>query len=252
MAEPTPPNTLTAYRLYETPMRLEPAPATRAWMDDTPRRFAYRCLPLVLANQAGWILRGGPPVVATWDGGPDPENVRVEVDEPDDHDPSVVSHFGSGILTWRLPLLFRTSPGYNLLVRGAPNEWKDGACPLDGLVETDWSPMTFTMNWRITRPDHPVAFGPEDAICMIVPQRRGELEAFAARVMPLGADAPLEQAHQRWAESRKAFIDGPRTAEAQFHYQRGTSPGGDSAPEHQLRLRLAAFTDESPAATRTP
>src|SRR3712207_8402233 len=31
------------------------------------------------------------------------------------------SHFGSGILTWNLPFLFRTPPGYNLHVRGPAN-----------------------------------------------------------------------------------------------------------------------------------
>src|SRR5580700_12229942 len=32
---------------------LEPAPSGRDWMDVAPQRFAYRCLPLLLANQAG-------------------------------------------------------------------------------------------------------------------------------------------------------------------------------------------------------
>jgi len=30
---------------------LEPAPPGRPWMDATPRRFVYHCLPLVIANQ---------------------------------------------------------------------------------------------------------------------------------------------------------------------------------------------------------
>jgi hypothetical protein len=36
---------------------IEPAPRERAWMDATTDRFAYRCLPLVFANQAGWVVR---------------------------------------------------------------------------------------------------------------------------------------------------------------------------------------------------
>lgn len=32
---------------------LEPAPSGRDWMDVAPQRFAYRCLPLLMANQAG-------------------------------------------------------------------------------------------------------------------------------------------------------------------------------------------------------
>ena len=49
------------------------------------------------------------------------------------------SHFGDGILTWHLPILFRTPPGYNLLVRGPANYPKDAVSPLEGIVETDWA-----------------------------------------------------------------------------------------------------------------
>ena len=38
-------------------MPLEPAPTDREWMDNSGQRYAYRCLPLVIANQAGWIIR---------------------------------------------------------------------------------------------------------------------------------------------------------------------------------------------------
>jgi hypothetical protein len=32
--------------------------------------------------------------------------------------------------------------------------------PLDGIVETDWLEATFTMNWKLTRPNHTVALYP--------------------------------------------------------------------------------------------
>ena len=35
---------------------------------------------------------------------------------------------------------------------------KDGIYPLTGVIETDWSPYTFTMNWRFTRRNHRVHF----------------------------------------------------------------------------------------------
>ena len=58
----------------------------------------------------------------------------------------VISHFGSGVLTFHAGYLFRTPPGWAVWARGAPNTVKDGIVPLDGLVETDWLPFTFTMN----------------------------------------------------------------------------------------------------------
>jgi hypothetical protein len=73
----------------------------------------------------------------------------------------------------------------SLVVRGSANWPKDRACPLEGIVETDWSPATFTMNWKLTRPHWPVDFGENEAICMLVPHRRGELEGFRPEVRNL-------------------------------------------------------------------
>lgn len=44
---------LRAYRTSPSGMRLIPAPASRAWMNETTDSFANRCLPLKVANQAG-------------------------------------------------------------------------------------------------------------------------------------------------------------------------------------------------------
>ncbi len=49
---------------------------------------------------------------------------------------------------------------------------------LEGIIETDWTVATFTINWKITRPNVPISFGEGEPICMIVPQRRAELERF--------------------------------------------------------------------------
>ncbi len=47
---------ITAYKVIEDPMPLQTAERTRQWMEDTVDRFAYRCLPLAIANQVGWDI----------------------------------------------------------------------------------------------------------------------------------------------------------------------------------------------------
>jgi hypothetical protein len=73
--------------------------------------FARRRLPLLIANQAGWFILNRYPLRATWDGTDAVDGVTIEPLGP--ALPGVVSHFGSGILTWNLSYLFRTTPGYN-------------------------------------------------------------------------------------------------------------------------------------------
>lgn len=126
-------------------MPLVPASRVRAWMEATNQRIANRCLPLLIANQAGWFLLSAHSLRVTWNGGDDLDAVKVEHLAGDPPFPAL-THFGHGIVTFNVPYLFRTPPGYNLLVRGPSNWPKDGASALEGLVETDWSSATFTIN----------------------------------------------------------------------------------------------------------
>jgi hypothetical protein len=93
-------------------MPLVPAPAARDWMDTSAQRFAYRCLPLVMANQSGWLIQNPTSFTASWNGGMGREDVIIEFDVT--ADPRILSNFGCGVLTFSLPYLFRTPHGINL------------------------------------------------------------------------------------------------------------------------------------------
>ena len=236
---------LTAKRVSGQTMDLVPAPARRAWMEATPNRFANRCLPLLMANQSGWFVTTRYGVRATWDGGQQTRSLLVEALD-DTTEPPARSHFGSGILTWQLPWLFRTDPGWNLMARGPTNWPKDGVVPLDGLVGTDWANATFTMNWMLTRPGMPVVFEPGEPICMLVPERRGDLERLDPRVADI--DDADGAAYLAWSASRWAFNEGLRTGPArplveqwQRDYFQGSSQDA-VASGHQRRRTLAPFT----------
>src|SRR5580692_8143916 len=103
------------------------------------------------------------------------------------------------ILTFHVEGLFRTPPGWNLWVGGSPNRPKDGIYPLTGIVETDWAPYTFTMNWRFTRPNHWVRFEAEEPICFVFPIQRGYLEEVTPRLMPMESDPEVLRQFAEWS-----------------------------------------------------
>ncbi len=249
------PMKFTAYRLTANPMKLLPSPADRRWMDSN-RNGANRCLPLRMANQAGWLILNDTEFEVTWTGNPLPEG--LEISHGENNKPRFVSSlFGFGILTFHIPYLFRTPPGYNLLARGPANWLKDGVIPLEGLVETDWAVASFTMNWKFTTPGLEVPFRKNEPICMIVPQRRGELEEFEPEVRDITSAPDLERGHKAWSDSRfefmaekKLFVEEKRQglhpekeAPWQPDYTLGRAPGGEEAPEHQIKLQLKPFTE---------
>ena len=251
---------LTAYVINASvSLPLLPAPRARPWMNATNERFANRCLPLLIANQAGWILVSGHSLRVSWNGRNDIGGVTVEYLKGGPPFPAS-SHFGYGIVTWNVPYLFRTSPGYNLLVRGPANWPKDGIAPLEGVVETDWSAATFTVNWRLTRANHPVSFEEGEPICMLVPQRRGELEAFRPEVRPLDDDPALAERYHGWSGDRAAFnaalaVPGSEAVKRgwQKHYFQDVSLDGSSAPTtHQTKLALRPFAGAPPPPVPAP
>ena len=150
--------------------KLAPSPVERDWMERTNAGFAYRCLPLNIANAHGWLILNAAPLIAEWDGGMGVEAVTVQGATPD-ASIQADSHFGSGVLTFTVGALFRTEPGWDLLVTGPFNRPKDAIQPLTGIVETDWAPFSFTMNWKFTRKFAPVAFERDEPFCMIFPIR---------------------------------------------------------------------------------
>src|SRR5476649_574381 len=155
---------LRATRISHREGGLRPAARTRAWMDATTNRFANRCLPLLIANQAGWFYESDCDFMVVWNGGSSRYDTCVVVSDGPAH-AAPISHFGHGIITFSLPYVFRTSPGYNILARGPSNWPKDGIAALEGVVETDWTVASFTMNWKLTRPGHAIRFSRGEPVC---------------------------------------------------------------------------------------
>ncbi|MQW58129.1 DUF6065 family protein [Sinorhizobium meliloti] len=238
---------LTAYVIDGHEMTIRPAPLEREWMNGTNQRFAYRCLPLNIANAHGWEILNAAGFSAAWDGGERENAVRIEPD-PGTHAPAV-SHFGSGTLTFHIPCLFKTDSGTDLFVTGPLNRPKDGIAALTGIIETDWSPYTFTMNWQFTRAGHRVRFEPGEPICHIFPVSRGGLEAVTPEMRKLSENPELECEYKAWSDSRNSFNEGLNDPNSdavrekwQKSYFRGVCPSGRNGPEdHRSRLRLKPF-----------
>jgi hypothetical protein len=246
---------LVLFRRGERPAaKIVPAGRWREWMHGTVARNANRCLPLLMANQSGWVLLNPTPFTATWDGGIEPAAVTVTYpDDTPEEQRLAASHFGEGILTFIFRDVFCSPPGYNIWARGPTNSPKDGIGALDGVVETDWSAVSFTMNWKFTRPGT-ISFDEDEPFCHIVPQRRGELERFRPEIRGLEDEPGLAKRMDAWQAFRAMVKLGRARASEQgeqrwtrfWHenYFRGKAPTGESSEEHQTTLRLAPFDDE--------
>ncbi|MEM1288345.1 MAG: DUF6065 family protein [Pseudomonadota bacterium] len=241
---------LTFYQIHHDAPEIRPARPQRAWMDETPNRFAYRCLPLSIANSTGWELVLPISFRAFYNGGDQLRDIRLEaVDEttPEQVDRVVGSHFGSGVLTFHTGYVMRTSPGWGLWARGAPNAPKDGIAALDGLIETDWLPFPFTMNWKFTRPGM-VEFKAGEVFCFVTPSPHHELEHIEPNLVPLDMNPPLKADYESWSEARFNFnakleAGDPETVKQgwQRNYMHGKTLEGERVPiKHATQRKMKA------------
>ncbi len=237
--------------------RIRPANRRRGWMDETPESFAYRCLPLATANAHGWEIASPCGFSARWTGGSDVSAVEIILDDPDAAGPPV-SLFGQGVLTFHIAALFCTEPGWNLWLSGAPNYAKDGIAPLSGLIETDWSPYSFTMNWRFTRADTWVRFERDEPIGFFFPVQRGVIDAATPELRCIDEAPELKRQFEAWSRSRDAFHEQMRDAPPvrpserwQKLYYRGVdADGSPGTADHQTKIQPRPFV--APDAPRCP
>ena len=240
---------LICYPTSGEPPKLIPAPMEREWMDRTNSGFAYRCLPLNIANAHGWEIFCASSFTTAWNGSNDIDAVTV-IPEPGTK-AIALSHFGHGILTFHVPCIFRTEPGYDLWTQGPVNLPKDGIAPLTGVIETDWAPYTFTMNWKFTRPGLALRFEQGEPFCHVFPVKRGLLEEMEPQVRPIAEDPSLKRQLETWTANRSRFNAELKTpgSEAQAQrwqkgYYRGVDIDNAPAPidDHHTRLRLRPFS----------
>lgn len=202
-------------------------------------RSGRRCLPLVAAGQCGWQLCASEEVRISWSPEEDPE---MEIESEGG---GVRCLFGGGVATWIIPYLFRTPSGWDLWVRGPANAIKDGAMPLEGIVETSWSVAPFTMSWALTRPGE-VRFAAGEPFCQLVPIPHNHLASWTADLVEAPPDVVNE--YRAWLGQRTSNVAQARTeggSAARGLYRRGRSETGTSAPAgaHAKGLSVPPVSD---------
>ena len=221
---------------------LETAPSQREWMTNT-KGHAYKCLPLVTANNLGWVLRCPSSFSAYWTGKKGVNSVRI-IPHTKEKIKCVSSHFGHGTLTFHPGFIFTTTKNHGLYVKGPTNlpdyETKMGITPLEGLVETDWLQFSFTMNWKFTECRRLVTFYQDDIFCQFFPYPRSYVSQFETDTRLIeeteGFDKSVEQYREHRNLVQKTIEETKQSPpkDIQLHYLRGENIDGTKTSISEL------------------
>ena len=244
---------LICYLIDDHPADIRPARNRRRWMNETPGSYAYRCLPLSIANAHGWEVRCPATFDAEWSGGSSKNEIHLkfETDPTSSTETAVFaeSHFGDGILTFNVRVIIETPRGYDLWVTGPVNEFKDGIQAMSAVIESYWMPFTFTMNWKFTRPHWKVRFEKGEPFCFFFPIEHGLVERFDPTFAEIGEAPDLEQQykvafHKRLLPHALKTLKGKEIRDKDRFdgwYIRGEMPDGAEVGDHRRRLQIKPF-----------
>ncbi|TDF37589.1 hypothetical protein EYS14_15720 [Alteromonadaceae bacterium M269] len=257
---PVPENKIFAYVVpgvkKDVSQSIRPCKATRDWMDETPSRYAYRCIPLTASNTMGWEILNPVDVEMSWTGVEGGDQLHIKASEPDPFSPR--PHFGTGTVTWYIPFLFRTHSDYGLIVSGPSNHDKKHITPLDAFVRTDWVSFPFTVNWRITEPNKTIKFKAGEPICRVMPYPLALLNDTQMELRNLEDDPAFMARVQQWDQTRQQNYQKQREAEEKWmregrkpdmkelwNSQYAKGQGSDiSNSEHQNVFKCADIEDK--------
>jgi hypothetical protein len=228
-------------------------------MDRIKDNHAYRCLPLNIANSHGWEILSPCSFELSWSGGIPAASLSARALDGYPHLAQfAVSHFAYGIVTFHLGYLFRTEPGWDLFASGSLNNPKDGIAPLTGVIEADWLPYPFTMNWQMTR-SGTVRFERDEPVCMIFPVPHGVLQSVVPEIVDLDSAPEVKQQTMEWKERRDEFMkkltarepDAMKSAWQRYYFL-GRMPDGTSPAQHLAKLRVPAPVERRKGTTPDP
>ena len=245
--------TLTAYPLpgadASMVKQLRAARPNREWMDKTPASYAYRCIPLTAANTMGWEYLNPVNCEFSWGGFTTEGDIKLWVENKHRWQPR--AHFGSGTITWELPFVFRTPPGYGLVVTGPANHDKAGIAPLEGFIRTDWLPYPFTMNWRLTEPNKVLRFEKGEPIARVFPYPLGLLEEFQLEVRDMQEDVDFTNRFREWSSRRKQNYQNRESVENHSDiddkklWSKAYAKGEGAEQEHQTIFKPGRIIDKT-------
>jgi hypothetical protein len=205
-----------------------PLTAKRKWMNESREKFAYKCLPLTVANQYGYAVLCPADFTLDWWGGKEEKDVDFQVISEEEYfKEHLHSYFGGGTFTIHLDFLIKTPEGFSTYIRGVPNETKQGLKPLDGIVETDWLSYTFTYNFLLTEPGS-YSFKKGEPLFVFFPIERGTVENFELKESRVEEDPELFRDFEDYHNKRlkSLSVQGAKPVFQNF-YRNGTKASGE-------------------------
>jgi hypothetical protein len=208
----------------------------RDWFDP----HFYRCLPLTIGNQYGYVIKCQYDFSIIWNGGNTTDDLVFEVYETAEtlnkKYPRIDSHFGHGIATIDLPFTLRTPPNVNLMTINPPNTILPNITVMTGVVESDNLRRSFTINLKVQVPNMKVFIPAGTPIAGILPIPRYYGDEFKlVNARDIFSEELVDEEVQSIADAliKRTEIEFSSKNRVGQDYLKGRDVYGNLFPDHQ-------------------
>lgn len=200
----------------------------------------YKCLPLVIGNQYGFIIKSEFDFSFIWDGREEADAIKFyfndEEQEINKKFPLIKTHFGHGIITINTPFWLNTPPGVNIMTINPPNYIIPNITVMTGVVEADNLRRNFTFNLKIQIPNIKVIVPAGTPLAAFIPIPRYYADCFELKFAEeiFNDDLineELEAALQAYTSREE--IDKKKDGGVGRHYLLGKDIYGNKFLDHQ-------------------
>lgn len=234
----------TSHPVYEEAMLAAVVPLRDEWRRAWFSEWAYNCLPLVMANRHGFVVKTLYGFRVYWNGGDGRRDVRVEMTDAKAaathrRAQRTTAQFGMGTFTVQYLWALRTPRNVNLFTGPVPNYMIDGIVPMTAMVEADNLRRDFGFTIRVTRKKRWIDIPEGSWLAWIMPYPRHFIDGYrfksAAQVVSRRT-LEAERNASRRAGFKRTHIDKAKPNRLGRDYLKGVDPFGNKFRDHQVRL----------------
>ena len=198
----------------------------------------YYCLPLIIGNQYGFLIKSMRDFEIIWDGTHNDAKINF-LNDDNDYKQTIINGFSQGIVTVQNRFALKTPPNINIMTIQPPNMFIEGCSIMTGVIETDQIRRDFTFNIKITIPNRKIQIKKGDPLGAFIPIPRNFVENFKLNLVTDLFDKSFHEKEivesQNLSKERNS-TDLEKPHKAGRRYFSGIHSDGEIYKNHQKRL----------------
>lgn len=225
--------------------KIEPLPATRQWMDNTPEKHAYMCFPITLTNKLGWGISFPEDISFIWDGIDDVTLDHITILEGEKYASNVR---GSATVSFNTGLIFKTDENTTMLTMPVPNQFIPGTQCFTTLISTSFYKAFLPVAWKVTEANKVITIPAGTPIAAVLPLSIKSLEDdYVLEIDHTPKDASYFEELKKYgdaAQEKNGVGDWSKMYRDAINYD-GTSMGSHESKAIKLKTVTCPYTGDT-------